>query len=557
LKDFLDEAARVPELPAAHDQHVARIMAEIAEAMQAAHEAGVIHRDLKPQNVLITSEDRPKVTDFGLARVTDESALSESGDFVGTYFYMSPEQVAARRMGIDHRTDVFSLGIVLYELLALRRPFEGDTRFQVAVQILTKDPPDLRTIRSRVPRDLAIIAGKALEKDRNRRYSTMKELAADLRRHLLNEPIQARPPTRLERVAKWTKRNPAKGAAAALATVTFTAIAFLLASNLRANRALAAKSEELEAKSLESEQRRLAAERSAERERVAAEAARKRADEVLRLSALQDLDELLAEANELWPPHPSRVRAYVDWIDEACRLVADLPVHRSKHAEVRPEERLEGTSAEDRRQARWWNDQLSRLIGGLEELDHGLLTEDGTSADHGWSVPKRLAFARALEAGLAPGGAHERSWSEALPEIRAAYPGLALTPQVGLVPIGPDPISGLWEFAHLQTGEAAQRGPDGALVLTRQTGIVLVLLTGGTFWMGAQRADPSRPSYDPDAQLDEALHRVQLSPFFLSKYELTQRHWHSIMGKNPSYWVYLRRLGPSPDPALDRPPGAG
>src|SRR5262245_63580236 len=113
LKDFLDEVGKLPEVPEGYDRHVARLVAEIAEAMQAAHEAGVIHRDLKPQNVLITSDDQPKVTDFGLARITDETALSVTGDFAGTYLYMSPEQAMAKRMGLDHRTDVFSLGVVL------------------------------------------------------------------------------------------------------------------------------------------------------------------------------------------------------------------------------------------------------------------------------------------------------------------------------------------------------------------------------------------------------------------------------------------------------------
>ncbi|MEQ1893526.1 MAG: serine/threonine-protein kinase, partial [Planctomycetota bacterium] len=122
LKDFLDDAVRNGELPQGYDQNVARLVAEVAEALQAAHEAGVIHRDVKPQNVLLTADDHPKVTDFGLARITDEAALSQTGEFAGTYLYMSPEQAMARRMGLDHRTDVFSLGVVLYELLTLRRP---------------------------------------------------------------------------------------------------------------------------------------------------------------------------------------------------------------------------------------------------------------------------------------------------------------------------------------------------------------------------------------------------------------------------------------------------
>src|SRR5262245_12421491 len=293
LKDFLDEAARASEVPEGYDRHVACLVAEIADAMQAAHEAAVIHRDLKPQNVLITDEDRPKVTDFGLARITDETALSVTGDFAGTYFYMSPEQVLAKRIGLDHRTDVFSLGIVLYELLAFRRPFQGDTEHQVAEQIVYHDPPDPRTFRSKIPRDLAVIAGGALEKERDKRYASMQELAADLRRFLANEPIHARPPTHLDRAVKWAKRNPGKTSAAAIVAVTFTVIALLLAANVRANRALAKTT--LEAQS-------------------AADRERRRADEVLRLSAFQRLDDLAREADELWPVSPALVERCERWL---------------------------------------------------------------------------------------------------------------------------------------------------------------------------------------------------------------------------------------------------
>ena len=289
LRDFLDEVARAGEVPEGYDRHVARFVAEIAEAMHTAHEAAVIHRDLKPQNVLIAPDEHPKVTDFGLARITDETAMSETGDFAGTYFYMSPEQVAARRAGIDHRTDIFSLGVILYELLALRRPFEGDTSHQVAAQILAKDPPALRTIRSRVPRDLAVIVGKALEKDPDKRFQTMTEFAADLRRHLANEPIHARPPTRLDRSVKWVKRNPTKSTAASIAAVTFTAITWLLIQNIRTNRALQFKTTEAEASAREAranartaqanEERASASELAAQASAAVAEAERTRAVE--------------------------------------------------------------------------------------------------------------------------------------------------------------------------------------------------------------------------------------------------------------------------------------
>jgi serine/threonine protein kinase len=382
LKDFLDEAARAGEVPEGYDRRVAELVAEIADALQAAHEARVIHRDLKPQNFLITSDDRPKVTDFGLARITDETALSMTGEFAGTYFYMSPEQVAAKRTGIDHRTDVFSLGVVFYELLALQRPFQGDTEHQVAAQILAKDPPDVRTIRSRVPRDLAVIAGKALEKDRDKRFQTMAELAADLRRHLADEPIHARPPTRLDRVVKWAKRNPGKSSAAAIVAVTFTIIALLLAANVRTNRALSAKTRE-------SEERRVVAEKAAERERQAAdlaegnerrataekdradreaEAAIAARDEVLRLSALQRLDDLTNEADRLWPAHPENNRRYETWLERAESLVAELPDHERTLAELRARS-LPWTKEEQARQ-RAGHPKLAELERTQRHVEH-------------------------------------------------------------------------------------------------------------------------------------------------------------------------------------------
>jgi hypothetical protein len=125
---------------------------------------------------------------------------------------MSPEQAMSKRIGIDHRTDIFSLGVTLWEVLALQRPFEGDTSQQVLQKIVTEDPEDPRKLRSRCPRDLAVICQKALEKSVSQRFHSMADLAADLRRFLSNEPIHAKPPTQMQRAAKWTKRNPVKSA---------------------------------------------------------------------------------------------------------------------------------------------------------------------------------------------------------------------------------------------------------------------------------------------------------------------------------------------------------
>jgi WD40 repeat protein len=241
LADFIDEARSQDSMPPDYYSKVAEFAVKIVDALAFSHTAGVIHRDLKPANVLITQEDEPKVGDFGLARVVDDQGLSVTGDFAGTYAYMSPEQVMARRMGIDHRSDVFSMGVVLYELLALRRPFEGDTTHQVAEQIIFHDPVDPRTIRSKAPADLVVICGKAMAKQPVQRYQTMEEFALDLRRHLANEPIQAKPPSPAQRLVKWVRRNPTKSAAGAVAVVAFAVIAglFLRATEER-DRAVAA-----------------------------------------------------------------------------------------------------------------------------------------------------------------------------------------------------------------------------------------------------------------------------------------------------------------------------
>ncbi|MCA8979141.1 MAG: protein kinase [Planctomycetes bacterium] len=236
LKDYLDQLRAEDTVPKDHYRSVALFVARVADGLQAAHDAGVIHRDVKPANILIAPDDTPRLTDFGLARVVDDSFLSVSGEIAGTWSYMSPEQVRAKRSGLDHRSDVFSLGVVLYELLTLRRPFEGDTAHQIAEQIVHVEAPSPTKVRSQCPRELAVICGKALEKDPARRYATMREFSADLHRHLNDEPIHARPTGALMRGAKWARRNPARavgGAAAILLLGSTLAFALVLAGKNR------------------------------------------------------------------------------------------------------------------------------------------------------------------------------------------------------------------------------------------------------------------------------------------------------------------------------------
>ncbi|MFM7280340.1 MAG: formylglycine-generating enzyme family protein, partial [Planctomycetia bacterium] len=231
----------------------------------------------------------------------------------------------------------------------------------------------------------------------------------------------------------------------------------------------------------------------------------------------------------------------------------------------------------------WWDRQLRVLVANLANFqnpDSGLMGS-GVNPDFGWGVQKRYDFAQSVREQTITSPEAKRRWDEAILAIAKSekyrdtlFPGGGLlTPQEGLLPLGPDPQSGLWEFWHVQSGDEPERDKDGNFVRqksgahklveksgaaanaaasraggetsmlgvagangARGTGIVLVLIPGGTFWMGAQKTDPSGQNYDPEAQSDESVHRVALSPYFLSKYELTQGQWSRFTGLNPSYY---------------------
>jgi WD40 repeat protein/serine/threonine protein kinase len=198
-------------------RNVARLGLQAAEALAYAHGRGIIHRDIKPANLLLDSTGVLWVSDFGLVK-TQDVALTDTGDLVGTVRYMAPE----RFQGIcDARADVYALGLTLYELLVLRPAFDGQDRLHLVDQISRQEPPRLRVIEPRIPRDLETILMKAIEKDPRRRYASAEALAGDLRRFLADEPILARRIGPLERLGRWARRNPlAAGLSAAVVLVT-------------------------------------------------------------------------------------------------------------------------------------------------------------------------------------------------------------------------------------------------------------------------------------------------------------------------------------------------
>ena len=206
-----------PRDDVAYYSTLARCFADVADGLQHAHSKGVVHRDIKPSNLIFDGErDRggsdhilPKlrILDFGLARLEGQESLTLSGDLMGTVLYMSPEQAMAKRIPLDHRTDVYSLGVTIYEAITGRPPFRGRDHAETLSQIIEREPVGVRKLNPRVPRDLETIVLKCLRKDAADRYGTAEALGQDLRRFVRGIPIEARPQSGWKRIVRRAARQ--------------------------------------------------------------------------------------------------------------------------------------------------------------------------------------------------------------------------------------------------------------------------------------------------------------------------------------------------------------
>ncbi len=240
----------------------AQLGVQVAEALDHAHTRGILHRDIKPANLLLDDQGQLWVTDFGLAQIQGNPCLTLTGDILGTLRYMSPEQALAKRVVIDGRTDIYSLGVTLYELLTLRPAIDGQDRQEILRKIAQEEPAPPRKLNPAVPRDLETILLKTVSKEPSGRYATARELADELRRFLEHKPITARRPSLLDRAGKWSRRHQAIVAAAGAMVLLLTGVLAIAAVVIARERD--------------------AAKESARREHLMAQVARQRQDEAER-----------------------------------------------------------------------------------------------------------------------------------------------------------------------------------------------------------------------------------------------------------------------------------
>ncbi len=567
----------------------ARFVAEVAEALAAAHSVGVLHKDVKPSNVLVRRDQdgqpHARLTDFGIGQLlnrsvleaaqvsitgfTETGALTDLGAQSGTRLYMAPELMAGRPASIA--SDIYAVGVFLYQFVVgdFSRPLAQGWESDITDPLVQEDiagcvagdpkgrPPSceivarsLRSLGARRRKQVEMVRRQARKEHRRRKRQALlqQQHATEIRR------------SRLLRVIA--------GIAALLFVVSISGL--VMAGLLTTRRREADEARRRATDALAREQEATARTQHALQAEAEAKLQVQRAlTDVLSLADATKIRDLLGEQDNLWPVHPASAPRMIDWLARAQELQINGAKHRESIKELRARalpyaeaQRQDdhSLSIDLRRQleqqrrvngvplARFA--ELTARIDKIDELIKRRRSWQFANAQDGWKhqvlvellagldrlkraepdIRLRCQRSRTL---------HERSvvanmwtWKSTIQAVATSprYANLKLRPQIGLVPLGPDRTSGLHEFACIDTGRTPRRNPQtGRLVATDDVAIVLVLVPGGRFWMGAQKHDPFGPNYDQQAAAHERpVHKVTLGPFFLSKYECTWAQWREL-----------------------------